>query len=113
MRFVARIKDGERMTDLCREFGISRKTGYKFLKRFEQYSAVGLYDMRRVADRIPHRTPPEVVELLVGTRKKYSTWGPRKLLDYLVPRHREIKFPAPSTVGELLKKRSLLQARKR
>ena len=65
LKFVARLRSGERMTDLCREFGISRKTGYKLAQRFEHYSAVGLLDQRRVPERIPHRTSAKVAELLV------------------------------------------------
>jgi len=46
MEFVARLKAGERMSDLCREFGISRKTGYKFEQRYEEHGPKGLYDFR-------------------------------------------------------------------
>src|SRR6478672_7268646 len=49
MRFVIRLKDGESMTSLCREFGISRKTGYKILERFEHCGVEGLSDRARPA----------------------------------------------------------------
>lgn len=113
MKFVARLKDGERMTDLCREFGISRKTGYKFLERYERMSVVGLEDQRRAPGRIPHRTPPEIIELIVATRREHPTWGPRKLLSYLEPRNEGIRFPAPSTVGDLLDRLGLIEPARR
>lgn len=68
MSFVVRVQQGERVSDLCREFGISRKTGYKFLKRYERLGAVGLYDERRVAERLPHKVAAEVEQLIVETR---------------------------------------------
>jgi transposase len=78
------------MTDLGREFGISRKTGYKLAQRFEHDSAVGLLDQRRVPERIPHRTSAEVAELLVQLRERHPTWGPKKLRARFLTEH-----PAP------------------
>jgi transposase InsO family protein len=113
MKFVARLRSGERMSDLCREFGISRKTGYKLAQRFERYSAVGLLDQRRVPERIPHRTPAEVAELLVELRQRHPTWGPKKLRTMFMTEHPAIIPPAASTIGELLKKRGLVTPKKR
>ena len=113
MKFVARLRSGERMTDLCREFGISRKTGYKLAQRFEDYSAVGLLDQRRVPERIPHRTSREVAELLVELRQRHPTWGPKKLRTRFIAAHPAIAVPAASTIGELLKKRGLVVPKKR
>jgi transposase InsO family protein len=101
------------MSDLCREFGISRKTGYKLAQRFEHYSAVGLLDQRRVPDRIPHRTSVEVAELLVELRLRHPTWGPKKLRTMLMTEHPGVAAPASSTIGELLKKRGLISPQRR
>jgi putative transposase len=113
MKFVARLRSGERMIDLCREFGISRKTGYKFLQRFEEHSVVGLADQRRAPARIPHRTTPEVAEMVVALRQKHPTWGPKKLRAQLLRQHPGLVVPAASTIGELLKKRGLTLVSKR
>jgi putative transposase len=113
MKFVARLKAGERMTDLCEEFGISRKTGYKFLQRFEQYSAVGLVDMSRAPNRIPHRTPDEIVDRLVELRNKHPTWGPRKLRAYLLARDPGVRLPAASTVADWLVRKGLVTRKRR
>jgi transposase InsO family protein len=113
MKFVARLRSGERMTDLCQEFGISRKTGYKLVERYEQLSAVGLLDQSRAPARVPHRTPPEVVDMLAALRKEHPTWGPKKLRAQLLRQRPGVAVPAASTVGELLKKRGLIEPRKR
>ena len=101
------------MTDLCQEFGISRKTGYKLVERYEQLSAVGLLDQSRAPARIPHRTSSEVVDLLVALRKQHPTWGPKKLRAHLLRAQPDVAVPAASTVGELLTKRGLIEPRKR
>jgi putative transposase len=113
VKFVSRIEDGERMSDVCAEFGISRKTGYKFLNRFRQYGPVGLYDEPRVAQRIPHRLSSELAELLLTARKSHPTWGPRKLRAWLLAKNPGVLLPAPSTIGELLKRNGLVQGRRR
>ena len=64
--FVFRLQAGERMSDLCREYGISRKTGYKVVERFERDSVAGLTDRMSVPNRIPHRTPEPTVSLIAG-----------------------------------------------
>jgi hypothetical protein len=108
MRFLTRLKDGERMTDLCEEFGISRKTGYKFVERFEKLGIVGLLDQRRVPERIPHRTSKEVTELIVTLRRKHPTWGPKKLHEVLRRRHPALRVPVASTIGDILVREKLI-----
>lgn len=112
MKFVARLKDGERMVDLCREFGISRKTGYKFLGRYEELSVVGLKDQPRRPERIPHKVAGELAELLLATRGEHPTWGPRKIRAYLSRRKPGLGLPAPSTIGNLLARNGLVVPRR-
>ena len=64
--FVTRLQKGERMADLCKEFGISRKTGYKFLERFKRYGEIGLSNQSRRPERYAHATSREIEELLVA-----------------------------------------------
>ena len=68
--FMNRVMRGERLTDLCREYGISRKTGDKFKQRYKRLGDAGLADLSRAPKVIPHRTPPELVELIVAERKR-------------------------------------------
>ena len=76
MRFVLRLEDGERMSELCREFGISRKTGYKIYSRFQDLGPAGLYDESRAPKRQWQQTPPEIEDLIVKLRRRHVTWGP-------------------------------------
>lgn len=111
IEFIARLKKGERMTDLCRDYGISRKTGHKLQKRYEQLGAYGLVDQSRAPHSIPHKTPPEVAELVVTERRRHPNWGPKKLKDVLEKRlGREL--PSASTIGTMLAKRGLITPRK-
>lgn len=113
MQFLSRLKAGERMADLCREFGISEKTGYKFRARYEQLGAIGLIDQSRAPRRIPHRTPRAVIELLIEARKRHPTWGGRKLKAYFEQHHPEISLPSPSAIAAWMKREGLVETRRR
>ena len=78
MHFVTRLEKGERMTDLCLEFGISRKTGHKIWSRYQGIGLVGLEDQSRAPKRIPHKTEPEIEKRLLEMRSLHPTWGGRK-----------------------------------
>lgn len=67
IRFVTRLEEGESITDLAREFGISTKTAHKFWQRWKTEGVDGLRDRSHAVERIPHKTAPEVVELLLAT----------------------------------------------
>lgn len=109
---MARLGRGERMSDLCREYGISRKTGSKFKARFERLGAAGLEDRSRAPRVIPHKTPPELVEVILAERREHPTWGPRKIKDVLERRlgHR---LPSHSAIGTALVRAGLVVPRKR
>jgi putative transposase len=111
MQFLARLQAGERMTDLCREFGISRKTGYKLQARFEAVGNAALVDASRAPKRIANRTSSEMRELLVSARRKHPTWGPRKLRAWLLHKQPGLMLPAASTIGDLLKREGLVERR--
>jgi transposase InsO family protein len=113
MRFVVRLRDGEPMAELCREFGISRKTGYKFWERYKEAGATGLLDESRAPDVIPHRTKPEVCQALVAARKAHPTWGGRKLKAWLNDKEPGIQWPVASTISTILKREGLVTERRR
>ena len=114
-RFIADVGEGlYSMTELCERYGISRKSGYKWLDRFEAGGRHGLRDRSRAPHRCPHRIPAAIAELLCTTRRVHPSWGPKKLLDFLGPRHRRITdWPAISTVGDLLVREGLVTTRRR
>ena len=99
VRFIERILEGERMTDLCREFGVSRKTGYKFYNRFLAEGMRGLADDSRRALYYPNQTPKEIEELIVEFRKRKSKWGSKKIKKILEWRHPGIAIPASRRPG--------------
>lgn len=109
--FVARLRAGERMADLCREYGISRKTGYKLLNRVQRLGAAGLDEQSRAPKTIPHKTPPEVVELILTERRRHPSWGPKKLKASLEHRLGH-PLPAPTTIYQVLDRNGLVEKRK-
>lgn len=113
MVFISRLQDGERMSELCREFGISRKTGYKLLARFTDHGPAGLYDQSRARHTVRHRVSAELEALLVEARDKHPSWGARKLHAWLRTHVPGLHVPAIGTISRVLKRRGLIEPRKR
>ncbi len=101
------------ITDLCAQFEISRKTGYKWLSRYEEFGAAGLADRSRRPLHCPHGTEEEVVADILRERRKHPSWGPKKLLHILLKRHRVDDLPAISTAADILKRNGLILPGKR
>src|SRR4051812_47053223 len=91
--FISRLQAGEKMVDLCLEFGISRKTGYKFLDRYEKYGELGLLDQSRRPSKIARSTPVDVVKLIVDLRQERPTWGAAKIREMLARKYPGIRLP--------------------
>ncbi len=102
LRFVARLLDGERMTTLCEEFGISRKTGYKIYDRYKAFGAQGLNDRSRRPLRHANQLPTIVERQIVQLKKRYPTWGAPKIREKLRPQCAPLRCPAISTVHAVL-----------
>lgn len=123
VRFVLAFEsDRFGMSELCSEYGISRKTGYKWLARFRDVGVVGLADRSRAPHTCPHRMTEEMEALFRQERGKHPHWGPRKLLDRLEKSSPEAlqelleqgqRLPAASTIGEALRRAGLVPSRKR
>ena len=114
LQFLAAHQDGLfSMTELCQRFAISRKTGYKWIERYQQEGLDGLKDQSHATRACPHQMPPQVQQALLDTRKQHPTWGPKKLLPYLAKRQPELALPAASTVGDLLERQGLTQSKRR
>jgi len=97
---------------LCAEYGISRKTGYKWVERYHKYGLEALTEWSRRPLSCPHKTPAAVERLVLSERRKHPTWGPKKLRRVLREEHRIGTPPAESTIGDILK-RSGMALRKR
>lgn len=101
------------ITEVCRAFGISEKTGHKWLARFAAAGEAGLADRPPIAHTAPHQLAPSVVAALLACRHAHPTWGPRKLRAYLARRDPRTSWPAPSTIGTLLTRAGLVRSRRR
>ena len=113
LEFVLRVKREEcSVAEACREFGISRPTGYKWLERYEDDGLVGLHDRSRAPATIPHKTDEETEELICALRRQHPQLGPKKLRAWLVRQHPQADWPAPSTIGDILKRNDLVEERK-
>jgi putative transposase len=101
------------MVELCARYGISRKTGYKWLARFDAGGRAGLRDRSRAPHHCPHRIARAMAAVICAARRQHPSWGPAKLLAWLEPRHPNLTWPAVSTAGDLLARRGLVKKRRR
>jgi putative transposase len=113
--FIKRLLSGEEcMSHLCKEYGISRKTGYKFYDRYLEMELEGLVDLRCGAKNQANRTSEIMEKLILKLRKKHPSWGPKKLKAKLSIDEDGVKIPAASTIGKILVRQGVeLKARSR
>ena len=112
-KFVEEYESGlVTMAELCRIYEISRETGYKWVKRYQQLGWEGLQDLSRAPQRHPNQTAAELEERILDLRRKHPRWGPCKLQGYLCEKYHQKKWPVASTMGELLKREGLIIPRK-
>jgi transposase InsO family protein len=110
LRFVARLLDGEAMTDLCREFGISRKTGYKIFDRYKEHGLEALTDRSRRPVHYANQLPAQVESLIVSLKRNKPHWGARKIRELLLRRlPGDLRLPAKSTIHALLDRHGLVK----
>lgn len=98
LKFVARLLDGEKMAVLCREFDISRKTGYKILTRYNDSGLEGLTDRSRRPYRHANQLPFQIEKLIVRLKQDKPTWGAPKIRERLARLYPDVHRPAISTV---------------
>jgi putative transposase len=100
-------------TELCARYGVSRKTGYKWLHRAEHEGTARLADTSRRPHTCPRAIPAPIVDRLLAVRRRHPSWGPRKLLKLLQRRAPRQEWPARSTVADLLRRHGLVEPRRR
>jgi putative transposase len=113
LKFVARLLAGEKMALLCREFGISRKTGYKIFNRYKDTGLEGLHERSRRPHRYANQLPFQVERQILAIKREYPSWGAPKIREKLIRAYPQIKPPAKSTVHAVLDRHGLVKARKR
>jgi putative transposase len=112
LKFVARFLDGEKISVLCREFGVSRKTGHKILGRYKNYGVEGLTDRSRRPFRQANQLPFQVESLIVSLKKEKPNWGAPKIRERLIRKYPDIRPPATSTVHAILDRHGLVKRQK-
>jgi putative transposase len=113
LRFIARLLEGDKMAPLCREFGISRVTGYKIFNRYKECGLDALNDRSRRPYRQANKLPFQIERSILGIKREHPSWGAPKIRDKLVRQYHMIKPPAISTVHAVLDRNGLVQRRKR
>jgi putative transposase len=108
LRFVARLLDGEKMAVLCREFDVSRKTGYKIFQRYKGCGLQGLTDRSRRPYRHANQLPVQVEKLILQLKRERPSWGAPKIREKLRRLHSDLPAPAISTVHAVLDRHGLV-----
>jgi putative transposase len=102
------LRQGLSMSELCELYGISRKTGYKLIDRYLKFGPAGLEERSRRPGSHPNETPAHVVQAIVDARQRHPSWGAKKLLRILTKRYSRWRFPARSTVCDILSRHGLV-----
>jgi transposase len=101
------------VAELCREFGISRKTGYKIFDRYQECGVQGLTDRSRRPCRYAHQLPFQVENYILNIKREHTSWGARKIRERLSRRFSGIKIPAKSAIHAVLDRHGLVERRGR
>jgi putative transposase len=113
MRFVISVVENEAaFADLCRRFGVSRKTGYKWLERYREEGVEGLKDRSRAPLHHPQALTEKIAQRCIAVRHAHPTWGPVKVGAWLAEHGPQTRWPAASTIGELFDREGLTVKRR-
>lgn len=113
LRFVSRFLDGESISALCREFGISRVTGHKIIDRYKESGMQAFTDRSRKPFRQANRLPFQIEKLIVQVKKEFPTWGAPKIRERIHTHYPDIALPAKSTVHAVLDRNGLVAKKRR
>lgn len=114
IKFVLNYLEGElTMSVLCREFGVSRKTGYKMIQRYIEGGLESLRDHSRAPRCHPNAVSEELEQAVVSARQAHRTWGPKKLKVWFERQSGGVRWPSASTIGEILSRHGLTVSRRR
>jgi transposase InsO family protein len=105
-------RDELSVAELCRRYEITRQTGYKWLERFEREGEAGLEERSRAPLHHPQAMAASVRQALIDLRREHPSWGPRKLRAYLQRKSSKVRWPTPSSIGDLLRREGLAHPRR-
>jgi putative transposase len=103
------LRDSLSFTELCQRYHISRKTGYKWIARYQALGPAGLVDRSRRPHSPPSQTPEAVRQAIIEARRRHTTWGAKKLLKLLERKEPQQAWPSRWTVCEILKREGLIR----
>lgn len=112
-KFIGKLLEGESMSSLCREFGISRKTGYKIWNRYQEVGLEGLTDRSRRPYHQKHELPIQIKSLILRIKKEKPHWGAIKIRERLSRKYPDVPTPAKSTIHALLDSHGLVAKRRK
>jgi transposase InsO family protein len=107
------LRGQDSFTQICFRYGISRKTGYKWVKRYQALGLAGLQEQSRRPRHNPHRIPFAIRQALIALRKEHAGWGAKKLLVLLGQQHPDWALPSEASVGNILRAEGLTRPRRR
>ena len=101
------------VSELCRIYGVSRKTAYKWRERYQASGVSGLSDRSRAPLHHAQAMSASVVDAVLSVRGAYPSWGPKKIRAYLASGAAGVRWPAASSIGDLLRREGLSVPRRR
>lgn len=113
LKFIAKLLDGDRMSSACREFGITRKTGYKIYNRYKECGIQGLSDRSKRPHRYANQIPYQMERAILAIKKEYPNWGAPKIKEKLSKMFPDVVIPAISTVHAALHRNGLVKSKRR
>ena len=113
LEFAAQYaKEEASLAELCRRFGVSRKTGYKWAGRYLLEGPEGLGDRSSRPHSNARAVSQQMVEFLLEARRARPHWGPKKIRAKVIEANPGQAFPAASTIGEIFQRYGLTKPRK-
>lgn len=110
VKFIARMLDGEKMAPLCREFNISRKTGYQIRDKYLKFGQEAFLEQKRTPYRYANKLPVQIEMMILELKKEYPEWGAPKIREKIIRRHPDVKVPAISTIHAVLDRHGLVKS---
>lgn len=104
------LENQANLSELCREFEISRKTAYKWIDRYKDWGYEGLKDQRR-ARQSQLKTDDDLEKIILRLKEKRMSWGPKKILGYMRNQEPERNWPSATTIGNILLRHGFQKAR--
>jgi transposase len=107
------LRDALSITELCALYGVSRKTGYKWIDRYLRHGPAGLEERSRRPRGAPNQTADGIVAAILDARRRHPTWGGKKLLALLHKRHPRWPLPGRSTACDILSRHGMVPSKRR